>query len=81
MIYSANPVELGWQYGLIDDALDLRLRMGEEELEDYHAAHALPSETDTNKILQYETAAQKRFDWAQQKVLESQRRRRKARRR
>ena len=76
MIYSANPVELGWQYGLIDDALDLRLRMGEEELEDYHAAHP-PSETDTNKILQYATAAQKGFDWAQQKLLESQQRRRK----
>jgi hypothetical protein len=61
-------VSLDWQYGLLYDALDLRLRMGEEEIEDYHAVHALPSKPYMKKILQYETAAQKRFDWALQKL-------------
>jgi hypothetical protein len=72
-------VELNWQYRLIDDALDSRLRMGEEEIENYHAIHALPPEETMNKILRYETAAEKEFDWALQKLLESQQRRQKAR--
>jgi hypothetical protein len=45
--------------------------------EDYYAMDALPSELALNKILQYETVAQKKFDWALQKLLESQQRRRK----
>jgi hypothetical protein len=52
--------------------------MGEGELEDYHAIHALPLETNMNKIFQYETAAQKKLDWALQKLRESQERRQKA---
>jgi hypothetical protein len=71
-------VELDWQYGLLDGALDKRLLMGEGELEDYHAIHALPLETNMNKIFQYETAAQKKLDWALQKLRESQERRQKA---
>jgi hypothetical protein len=38
----------------------------------------LPSETDMNRILRCEQAAQKTFDLALQKRLESQQRRRKA---
>jgi hypothetical protein len=45
--------------------------------EDYYAMHAIPSELAMNKILQYERAAQKKFDWALQKLLESQKRRQK----
>ena len=66
------------QSGFIEDALDLRLRMGGEEVEDYNAMHAILPEDAINNILRYETAAQKKFDWALQKLLESQQRRRKA---
>jgi hypothetical protein len=38
----------------------------------------LPSETDMNRILRCEQAAQKTFDWALQRLLESQQQRRKA---
>lgn len=40
--------------------------------------HALPSDYVINDIFRYETAAQKKFDWALQKLLESQQRRQKA---
>ncbi len=42
--------------------------------EDHFAEHALPPEATTNKILRYEKAAQKKFDWALQQLLASQRR-------
>jgi hypothetical protein len=48
--------------------------------DDYHAAHALPQEDDLDQILRYDRALQKKFDWALQKLLESQQRRQKARR-
>ena len=53
-------------------------RMLEEELENSFPTHALPSDSVVNDILRYEAAAEKRFDWALQKLLESQERRKKA---
>jgi len=43
--------------------------------EDYYAENALPPEVTMNKILRYERAVQKKIDWALQKLLESQQRR------
>jgi hypothetical protein len=40
--------------------------------------HALPPEAAMNKTFRCEQAAQKKFDWALQKLLESQQGRRKA---
>ena len=39
--------------------------MGEEEIEDYHAVHALPPEEATNKIFRCEMAAQKKASSAE----------------
>ena len=46
--------------------------------DDYEAARALPAEGDMDQLLRYDRALQKKFDWALQKLLESQQRRRKA---
>ena len=59
-------------------ALEDRRRMIEEEFEDNQPTHALPPDSVVDDIFRYETAAQKKFDWALQKLLESQQRRRKA---
>ena len=45
---------------------------------DYDAARVLPQEDEMNQLLRYDRALQKKFDWALQKLLESQQRRRKA---
>jgi hypothetical protein len=53
--------------------------MDKKKLEsDYYAARALPAEGDMDQLLRYDRALQKKLDWAQQKLLESQQRRRKA---
>ena len=57
--------------------LEMR-RTIEEEFEDSLPTHALPSDSVIDNILRYEAAAQKKYDWALQKLLESQERRRKA---
>ena len=62
---------------MLEMALEEGRRMMEEEVEDSYPTHALPPDSVVNDILRYETAAQKKFDWALQKLLESQQRRRK----
>ena len=52
--------------------------MGKKKWSDHEAAHALPLEDDMDQLLRYDRALQKKFDWALQKLLESQQRRRKA---
>jgi hypothetical protein len=66
------------QRELLEMALKERHRMTDEEVEDSYPTHALPPDSVMNDILRYETAAQKKFDWALQKLSESQERRRKA---
>jgi hypothetical protein len=61
-----------------DELFHNSLNVGAEVVEDYYAGHALPPEAAMNQILRYEKAAQKKFDWALQRLLESQERRRKA---
>ena len=68
---------LDWASNMAHNCADGWLSCGEEMIDDYHAVHALPSELAMNQILRYEKAAQKKFDWALQKLLESQERRRK----
>jgi len=63
---------------LLEMALEEGRRMIEEEVEDSYPTHALPPDSVVNDILRYETAAQKEFDWALQKLRESQERRQKA---
>jgi hypothetical protein len=63
---------------LLEMALEGVPRWLEEELEDSRPMYALPSDSVVNDILRYETAAEKEFDWALQKLLESQERRKKA---
>ena len=63
---------------VLEMALEKVQRMTEEEVEDSYPKNALPPDSVINDILRYETAAQKKLDWAQQKLLESQQRRRKA---
>jgi hypothetical protein len=63
---------------LLEMALEGVPRMLEEELENSFPTHALPSDSVVNDILRYEAAAEKRSDWALQKLLESQERRKKA---
>jgi hypothetical protein len=50
----------------------------QKKVDDHHAAHALPEEGNMDQILRYDRALQKKFDWALQRLLESQQRRRKA---
>jgi hypothetical protein len=45
---------------------------------DYDAARVLPREEDMDQLLRYDKALQKKYDWALQRLLESQQRRRKA---
>ena len=66
------------QKKLLEMALEGAPRRLEEDLEDSRPTYALPSDSMVSDILRYETAAQKEFDWALQKLLESQQRRRKA---
>ena len=66
------------QRQLLEEALKARHFMTEKEFEDSRPTHALPSDSVLDNVLRYEAAAQKRFDWALQKLLESQERRRKA---
>ena len=68
---------------LLQQAKDNRSRsfsdlIGERWKADYDAARALPAEEDMDQLLRYDRALQKQFDWALQKLLESQQRRRKA---
>jgi hypothetical protein len=63
---------------LLEMGLEGVPRKLEEELEDSLPTHALPSDSVVSDILRYETAAEKEFDWALQRLLESQQRRRKA---
>jgi hypothetical protein len=63
---------------LLEMALEGAPRMLEEKLDDSLPTHALPSDCVVNDILRYEAAAQKEFDWALQKLRESQERRQKA---
>ena len=50
----------------------------EKRRDDYDAARALPAEGDMGQLLRYDKALQEKFDWALQKLPESQQRRRKA---
>jgi hypothetical protein len=54
------------------DLVDQRMRP------DYDAARAFPQEEDMDQILRYDRALQNKFDWALQRLLESQQRRQKA---
>ena len=63
------------QRELLEIMLKAQHRMTEEEVEDSRPTHALPSDSVVNNILRYEAAAEKEFDWALQKLLESQQRR------
>lgn len=58
--------------------VDFLTSTGDEMVEDHFAENALPPEQAMNKILRYEKAAQNKFDWALQRLLESQQRRQKA---
>lgn len=58
--------------------VDFLTKTGDEMVENHFAESALPPEQTMDKILRYETAAQKKFDWALQKLQESQQRRQKA---
>jgi len=49
----------------------------EKQLQDYEAARALPGEGDMDQLLRCDKALQKKFDWAMQRLLESQQRRQK----
>jgi hypothetical protein len=60
------------------DTVDFLVSTGDEMVENHFAECALPPEQAMNKILRYENAAQKKFDWALQRLLESQQRRRAA---
>lgn len=62
---------------LLEMALKETHRITEEEFEDSLPTNALPSDSVINHIFRYEAAAQKRFDWALQKLRESQERRQK----
>jgi hypothetical protein len=62
-------------------ALEKVQRMTEEEVEDSYPMNALPPDSVINEVFRCETAAQKKFDWALQKLLESQQRQRKPGRR
>ena len=50
----------------------------EKEFEDSRPTYDLPSDSVIDNIFRYEAAAQKEFDWALQKLRESQERRQKA---
>ena len=52
--------------------------MNDKRRNDYRDACVLPQEDDLDQLLRYDRALQKKFDWALQKLLESQQRRRKA---
>ena len=54
------------------------LAITEKKRNDYHDARALPQEEEMDQLLRYDKALQKKYDWALQKLLESQQRRRKA---
>lgn len=62
---------------LLEMALKETHRVTEEEFEDSLPTNALPPDSVINDIFRYEAAAQKRFDWALQKLRESQERRQK----
>jgi hypothetical protein len=69
---------LDWLSRMAHNCVDNWLSCGEEMIDDYHASKALPPELVMNQILRYEKAAQKKLDWALQRLLESQQRRQKA---
>lgn len=58
---------------LSDLGRQLDVRMNGE----YDTARFLPDESDLDQIVRYDRALQKKYDWALQKLLESQERRRK----
>ena len=76
----------------LDDQFVASLEEAKVELEDdvcflrdkknlvsnYYAARALPAEGDMDQLLRYDRALQKKYDWALQKLLESQERRQQA---
>jgi hypothetical protein len=63
---------------LLEMGLEDLPRRLEEELDDSLPTYDLPSGSVVSDILRYETAAEKEFDWALQKLRESQERRQKA---
>lgn len=68
---------LEWMRDMAQNSTEGWLSCAHQMSEDYYAMHAIPSEAAMNKILGYEKAAQKKFDWALQKLLKSQQRRQK----
>ena len=62
----------------LDEAVSHWSLIAEVMKENYYAAHALPPEAAMNSILRCERRAQKKLDWALQRLLESQRRRQQA---
>ncbi len=69
---------LDWMSNMADKCAAGWLSCGDEMRDDYYAIHALPPEAAMNQILRYEKAAQKKSDWALQRLLESQQRRKKS---
>ena len=63
---------------ITDDWIEASFAVGKMKREDYFARHALPPEPAMNLTHRYERAAQKKIDWALEKLLESQQRRQKA---
>ena len=61
--------KLGWMFCSL---------MDKKRHHDYEAARVLPREVEMDQILRYDRALQKKFDWALQRLLKSQQRRRKA---
>ena len=66
---------LKYQIQITTTEADFLTSIGNEMNEDYYAGNALPRDAAMNKILRYEKAVQKKFDWALQNLLESQQRR------
>jgi hypothetical protein len=60
---------------LLESIVEGRALVANEKSSDQLAYQALPDQADMDKILRYENSAQKRLDWALQKLWECQRRR------
>jgi hypothetical protein len=69
---------LKYRRRMLDCDVELLMATEEEKREDFIAIRALPPDAIMNKILRYEKAAQKKYDWALQRLLQSQQRRQKA---
>jgi hypothetical protein len=66
---------LNWMIVGLEKSIDNAIISKQQREEDYYAENALPPETIMNKILRYERSVQRKLDWALQKLLESQQRR------